>query len=249
MGTDIHLMVEVKDEDGRWRNVVPPAGTRWAEYMERYGGGRRWDFYRDYDSFGVMANVRNGYGFAGVPTGGGFLPIASPRGLPKDADTSAWSAASMRSAGLVPTPEQLEDERDERNLCGWLGWLGDHSFSWLLVSEVLAHDWTKTVTHYGVVRPSTYAKWRDGGGGRPETWCGGVSGSAVRLVSNEEMDAIVATRDAGQERGAGLSYYTSISWTETYRESCSQLLELCEALPGMFGLPADRIRLVFGFDS
>jgi hypothetical protein len=49
MGTDIHCAVEKKQPDGTWKVVDAP-----------------FDDYRNYDSFAILADVRNGHGFAGV---------------------------------------------------------------------------------------------------------------------------------------------------------------------------------------
>lgn len=79
MGTDIHPVVEVRQKDGSWRAVKPPTPR-----YDHEDPCWRWEFDRSYDSFAVMADVRNGYGCAGVDTGNGFVPIAEPRGIPKD---------------------------------------------------------------------------------------------------------------------------------------------------------------------
>ncbi|WP_206689631.1 hypothetical protein, partial [Streptococcus pseudopneumoniae] len=39
---------------------------------------------RNYDLFGIIGNVRNGTGFAGVVLGTGWPSIADHRGLPED---------------------------------------------------------------------------------------------------------------------------------------------------------------------
>ena len=41
------------------------------------------EFYRSYDSFALLADVRNGTGLGGCDTGDGFVPISKPKGLPK----------------------------------------------------------------------------------------------------------------------------------------------------------------------
>jgi len=92
MGTDIHPVVEVR-VDGKWE--------RWARATARL------DSNRNYWSFAVLADVRNGHGFAGHYTGEPVVPIASPRGIPKD------------------SPETHE-------------WLGDHSWSYVTLTELLA---------------------------------------------------------------------------------------------------------------
>lgn len=66
MGTNIHLAAEVF-KDGRWHlaEVDLP-------------------IYRNYRAFFVLADVRNGYTFAGMDSGDPVIPISYPRGFPKD---------------------------------------------------------------------------------------------------------------------------------------------------------------------
>src|SRR5690242_3218591 len=98
MGCDIHPYAEVLTDSG-WRKAdvnVPSDRNYWA--------------------FSVMADVRNGSGFAGCDTGKPVEPISKPRGLP--ADTS-----------IADTDADFEDPA--------YIWLGDHSHSWLLLSELM----------------------------------------------------------------------------------------------------------------
>jgi hypothetical protein len=64
---------------------------------------------RNYRLFAALAGVRNGFGFAGIATHEPIIPIAEPRGLPED----------------------FVNDEDEH--C-----MGDHSFSWLHMSEIVS---------------------------------------------------------------------------------------------------------------
>ncbi|EAF5380719.1 hypothetical protein C2890_14200 [Listeria monocytogenes] len=79
MGCDIHLMVEVKDRKT----------NQWTEYDVADGAIKF--IGRNYNLFGILANVRNGFGFAHIDTGDAFIPISNPRGVPKDASKSYLS--------------------------------------------------------------------------------------------------------------------------------------------------------------
>ena len=109
MGTDIYPVVEVRQGDGPWTAVLPPGECGYSS----------WDFGRSYDSFAVLAGVRNGVGFAGIDTGDGFKPISKRRGLPED--------------------------RHLRNKENY----GEYGHSWLLVSEILAYDWEQKTKKRG----------------------------------------------------------------------------------------------------
>jgi len=172
MGCDIHTHVETR-KDGHWYHH----GWRTKHAVGEYSDGSTkydWDALfddplfigRNYDLFAILANVRNGYGFAGTPTSGGFTPIDMPRGLPDDV-----------------TPE-VKRESD--------GWGVDaHSHSWLLLDELLSFDYDgQTVKQYGVVGPEQYKKFKEQG--RPTAWSANVWGANVVKISNSEMDAVIS---------------------------------------------------------
>lgn len=170
MGCDIHLFCEIK-KDGEWKysgkifknpyfepdkpNEVEEDGFEWnAEYTdEPYHG-------RNYDLFGILADVRNGVGFAGCDRGDGFNPIDEPRGLPDD---------------VSPEIEKKSDD-----------WGGDgHSHSYFTVKELLDYDWTQTTKHRGFVSSAEAAKFRRTGE-KPDSWCGWTNQKNYEQIEWEE---------------------------------------------------------------
>jgi hypothetical protein len=253
MGTDIHLYIERRTATG-WQRVRPTAYTcSWCQ-----GGGKKSDKSgddcywcdgkgttteeygdRNYNLFAMLAGVRNGRGFAGVDTGDGFEPLSEPRGLPDDTSLKNTDDDDYDSPGHI--------------------WLGYHSFSHCTLAEVLAYDYSRTTKHRGIVDSAEYAKWVEfGRKGPPDNWCGGISGGGVKIVSNTELDELIANGTAPTSGSGGpfdhpksangLSYFTRIEWEETYRQSAGaawfEFLEACRPL----GKPED-VRFVFGFDS
>lgn len=170
MGCDIHFYVECKEGE-QWFSA-----DEWTpnKYYEMYRESerpmtveyeRRMYTERNYDLFAILANVRNGRGFAGIKTGEGFKPIALPRGLPADV-----------------SPE-VRGESD--------GWGEDgHSHSWLTVQELLDYDWDQSTTHTGVVDAANYLVWRHEG--KPRAWAGDVAGTRVKHVSAEEIERAIS---------------------------------------------------------
>lgn len=250
MGCDIHLYVE-KRTDGVWRELhqVPPYDCTWCDgkKINRQGDacwrckglGKQtepWD-NRNYDVFAMLADVRNGYGFAGCDTGDGFRPIASPRGLPLDVS------------------KILRVRADEYGADG-------HSHSWLLLSELDRPDYYRQVTiHRGVVTPAAYAKWlAAGANARPDRWCGGVSGRDTHTVNRSDMDHLIRLGvvrtdveeqdyDTQSTHGTdGNHYYTSITWSEPYAASAAGFLRFVRALRELDASP-DDVRIVFWFDN
>lgn len=122
MGTDIHAVAECY-RDGRWHLVEADIPRD-----------------RNYRAFAVLADVRNGYSFAGIGTGDPVTPIDEPRGLPDDL------SPELRAA--------LEQKR-------WL--LGDHSISWVTLEELLAYDLDAPVTFRAYVPQEEAAHLRETG--------------------------------------------------------------------------------------
>ena len=255
MGCDIHLYVERRDPDGSWKRVRCEAWMcPWCngKGKSRTGAACHWcqgagsttkEYHeRNYDLFAMLANVRNGSGFAGCDTGDGFAPLAEPRGLPAD-------------VSITDTEDEDYNNSDHSDRV----WLGDHSFSYCSLAEVLAYDFDRTTKHRGVVNAAEYGAWVETGRkGPPKSYSGGVMGNFVRTVEQPEMDALIrsgrikTTNVKGPfdspKADDGVSYYTTVEWTSTYRESAGKawfaFIEACKPL----GAPED-IRFVFGFDS
>lgn len=165
MGCDIHLYQEQKI-DGSWKST--------DVWSDKYKEGRLSVAYddmvyheRNYNLFSILADVRNGHGFAGVKTGAGFTPISEPRGLPKDVSKQVRSASD--------------------------DWSGDgHSHSWLTVREILDYDWNQKTVLSGWVDVREYQNWKRRG--QPESWCGSIVGGGVRHVTAAEMDAAIEAK-------------------------------------------------------
>jgi len=154
MGTDVHAVWQVKRNKG-WVDVTADS---------------RWEQNRHYFLFSWLADVRNGYGVAGVPTYTPIQPIAEPRGLPPDitVDDHGYYA-----------PEQ---------------WLGDHSHTWLSADEILAAerpDVDGGTIQTGVV---TIEQWRAWDRKSPPEgeWCNGISGPGI-LVAEHPSEVTAAT--------------------------------------------------------
>jgi hypothetical protein len=202
MGCDIHSVAQV-NKDGKWRTVAHRVA----------------DDNRNYDTFAVYADVRNGRGFAGVPTGEGWKPIADPRGIPDDFEI--WEAGH----------------------CGT--YMGDHSHSWLLLSEIRA-AWEaladKQYAVMGIVERSHYRK-TIAKGKTPEEWCGGTSGPDVLIVTEEQVKAGTAP-----ERYSHVSCVWKMDARKRLYLMEKQLQELGWTAEE-YEVAPDQVRLVFGFDS
>jgi hypothetical protein len=129
MGTDIHIAAE-HFIDGKWH-------LAYVDLPE----------YRNYWAFAVLADVRNGYGFAGISKGDPVTPISLPRGLPDDL-----------SQELRAPPDTDDEDYSSKRI-----WLGNHSFSWVTLKELLDYDLDAPMTLRGMVSPESARKYRETG--------------------------------------------------------------------------------------
>lgn len=187
-------------EEKEWREKYPEDYENYVITIEEYCDYMAPECYegwaydgRNYDLFGMLANVRNGWGFAGCDTGDGFKPIAMPKGVPDDA--SDYYLRKVEEWGC-----------------------DGHSHSWLTIRELLEYDWhgqrTKKRGWVGEEEFKVYLEK-----GRPESWSGGVFGGDVIHVTPAQMRAIIEGHVAKEE---GKEYYTQVEWEVSYYESAKK---------------------------
>lgn len=154
MGCDIHMFAEVfNTKTNKW-------------------GLASNDLYceRNYYLFAILADVRNGVGFAGTITGEKKDFISPPKGIPNDV-----------------SPEVQE------SISKWM--VDGHSFSWLSLKELLDFPWSeKTTINYGVLSEEEYNKWDKKS--RPQSYCGAVLGIGIKILSEQEYLSL-KTKDKG----------------------------------------------------
>jgi hypothetical protein len=217
MGCDIHMVAQVRD------------GSTWKtqKFPNKYFG--EWDdepelsprFYNDrnYDAFAILANVRNGSGFAGCDTGDGFEFLSDGRGFPDGFEVTGDSHGGL--------------------------WMGDHSFTWLTLAELESCDWSKTTKQRGWVNGVELKRMRCAEEGIPRSYCGGVSGGQIQHVSTQEIDRRIS-EGWPDERLSKL--YCLLEWEETYAEAAGSFYSEWLPKLRELGQPED-VRIVMGFDS
>ena len=157
MGTDIHAIFQKLDKSAK-----PP---KWVEVDST------WEQDRHYTLFAALANVRNGYGFAGYDTGDAIQPISEPRGLPDDIK------ALTKNGDL---------------------YLGDHSFSHLTAEEML--EWyeggIRMKKTRGVVSKEHYEQWDKTS--EPKYYSSWTSGPNIIVLPSADYESLKAVLSALQ---------------------------------------------------
>lgn len=166
MGTDITMYAEVR-RNKQWAKVgkvfkntyylADRPETEWNTPLTDHPYDDR-----NYDLFAILADVRNGHGFAGCRTSKGFNPIAEPKGLPDD---------------ITPEVAEMLDD--------W-----GYGYSWFTLKELKDYDWNQTAIHVGVLTEEQYKEMKETGE-HPKSWCGGCSGRDIVTVDSSTMDKIL----------------------------------------------------------
>lgn len=209
MGTDIHGVFQ--------RKVF----VTWIDIESAY------DQRRNYQLFAVLADVRNGYGFAGCRTGEHVEPIARPRGLPHDFLCAEDVHPVSSIQHICPRRREWVKEGEPLHV-----WMGDHSHSWLTGTEMLAWK-PPTVVKCGIVSRAAYDAWnRDGA---PDRYCGGIAGPGVVVVDD---NAKAMAEHPGWT-------HVSVEWESNLADELAYFFDEVKQLVAKH----DEIRFVFGFDS
>jgi hypothetical protein len=214
MGTDIHGVFQRHN----------PATNVWEDVESKYEQGRH------YQLFAVLADVRNGTGFAGVRTGEPVNPISNPRGYPADFTLVDNDDHPIVTLNHMDPRRRKYHEADEPMTI----WMGDHSHSWLSGKEMLA--WFKDapkVIKTGLLERPVYEKWDKVS--EPESYCGNAWGANVIIVNNNAIE-MAATPNWMMVR---------CEWEMSLAEELRYFFDEVKRLTDEHG----QIRFVFGFDS
>lgn len=224
MGCDIHIIAEVR-VNGKWEpnqeRVFPnPDYKKDSKHDWEKDEFKCYpESNRSYDWFSILADVRNGYGFAGTLTSEGFNVIAEPRGIPHDAS------------------DQWKKEVKE--------WGSDmHSISWLTISDFDKFDWSQSTVKKGVISLDEYKKLR-GSNQTPNGWCGSVSGKNIRTLSEKEADEFLNKEQEPNEEELYVQYQWSVIYSDWFKWKIKNIIEPLRQLTIKYG----DARICFGFDN
>ena len=207
MGTDIHGVMQAKVND------------KWQDIPHNYPGNRH------YMMFAWLGNVRNGFGFAGVPTHSPLIPLSDCRGFPEDFEM-VNDDHPMDLKNLSAEDQEWRKKYPEDYGSGY--WMGDHSHSWVSGDEVI-NGALPTIEKTGIVSIEEY---RALNGASPESYCGGIHGPGVVVAPSPEE-----IRDE--------TTHVGVSWDSPIAEELDYFIVEIRRLSAEHG----EIRFVFGFDS
>jgi len=259
MGCDIHMFAE-KKVNGKWEQVgkifenpyysedrestVDQDGFEWNPKLTNQPYKAR-----NYDLFAILADVRNGRGFAGVNTGEGFNPISSPKGLPKDI-----SKELLNEEICAVGKDDLELSDLQRWVeKGYSKWVEEnisctnpdyHSHSWFTLKELKDYDWHQITMKRGTISLNQYKKLKENGGS-PDGWSGSVGGENVITIDENSADLFLEGKLPDL---VGKNIYVDYHWAITYSDHAQHFIT--DTIPTLeaLGEPED-VRIVFWFDN
>lgn len=215
-----------------------------------------WFSDRNYRLFAMLADVRNGRGFAGCDTGDRLEPIAAPRGVPFDA-----------------SPEYKEE------VDGW--GVDGHSHTYFTVAELRTYFSAKMGEQFlerGCIsgqQAEALMEKRE----NPNSWSGDIMGRGIRVIPLDEygnlrtlvehtpdgMSGVLARNEARLPlnkapewfrrkyppdefvKADGYRVYVRATWPGGYNDDAGRFLKLLDELE-TFGA-ADDLRIVCFFDN
>jgi len=211
MGTDIHALVRVVKNGKEVRRVEVP------------------DIFldRDYDFFAVLANVRNGVGFA-----------LSERYTNK---AKFYSDERGFPDGFEPPIYENETYFEKGH------WAGYHDFGYVTLSELVSNYKfaIQTVERVGIFTLDEYTKKLRGD--TDYGWCGGVSGNKVIILEGQDISLSFISELAKLEHNTNKIIHIKHRWeAQPFKEKIDELIKF-------LGLCKKEIdeesQFIFGFDS
>lgn len=228
---------------------------------------------RNYDLFAVLADVRNGRGFAGVRTGERITPILEHFGE-KHVETEGEHVYETWTRGV---PEDAS-KRWKKYVKRW--GMDLHSTSWLTLEELERGPWDQRQIKAGYVDAAQYEAIRQSGfTTTPDNWSEDVGGGGITNYTADDWEALGeparrAAVESDKEGGWFATHYVYHQWEVSLADSIGWFLEhtipeLTRNAPRVGRLddkeiwqqlhrgeiedprPIDKtaIRIVFGFDN
>ncbi len=236
MGCDIHPVVQVR-VSGQWQDVS--LGSDRSERSEHPVATQ------DYEVFSVLADVRNQWD---------IVPIGSCRGVPYDFQVVEGFHPCLDHSGKV-----LEERTgssgvswslsDAMDACQDCIWMGEHSYTWVSLQELLDYNWDAIVHEKMTVLWVHYVKWVQAGRqGFPQEWCASASGSNVVVVAEAELPSVPIEELHNVKVEYGKQVYVKTQTALPLSYICGHFCQ--DVIPWLQTLgESNDVRIVMGSDS
>lgn len=217
MGCDIHGVYQVK-KDGDWKTV------------------REIEHNRNYDTFAILANIRNGRGFAGSDTGDSLPFIQEDRGFPKD--FSIYEDEYHSPSGLTeytPNSDQI--------------WMGDHSHGWVTLKEVcefIEKYKNNTILKRAIVKEYEHKRLLKTGE-RPNRSYFAENNTKTEVLTQKEYQFLSSLGSLPEKK----EIFVQHEWSEDLLEATyiPQIKLDMDNISEEYEVDQNDVRMVFGFDS
>lgn len=227
MGTDIHMFAERKIGYGEKKWASMPVPEKFTE--------------RNYRFFAALANVRNGFGFAGVTTHSPIVPITDNRGFPEDISSFGDKWSSFYNS--------VDCDEHEENLIEQHGFdsPGDHSAGYATLKEIKEFD-RPIVKMTGQLPWEKYIEWKESGDNSPHEWCGSCSGNNVVHLSESDLDNM---KSQVENLEKGKIVYVVADWDAPLLNDSfmDELIAWMQSYVSEYQGSDEDVRLIFNFDS
>lgn len=193
-------------------------------------------FERHYLLFSWLADVRNGSGFAGIPTYTKIKPLSLPRGLPEGFKMDENDNHPNNRFEILPSSyrefyNSLLTGSDIATPDDMNIWMGYHDFSWLTADEILngipLND-EVIILRTGVIDLETYKTWD---GHQPKDWVGDIWRTDVVISLPNEITSETT--------------HVRVEWFISLKQEIQYFIDEVQRLKYLYG----EVRFVFGFDS
>jgi hypothetical protein len=258
MGTDIHIRIEVKEND-KWERIpyISSCGDEFDAHYDTQEELKVFSFDnfiampscfngRYYHLFAVLADVRNGRGFGSSEISDPWPTPISPRGIPEDI---SFPETEDKWYELEHYTSNKGTEYDV--------FCGEHNFSWITLEELKNFPWDRVRRYEKAVIPYEYwIKWKEDESERPRLYCHDAFGPHVRILEINEIEPFIFSGNfevlrawiETQLKKSFDSIYIRDKWLSSVREATYNwpglIIPLLEDIA-----QARSLRLLISFDS
>jgi hypothetical protein len=257
MGTDIHMAVEVRNDEGEWEFVPGPIidcilcdgtgmKTAWEMGVKVHSATEKcmWCcttpddeqdlFDREYTLRRYVAPGKRRDTWYSDRNYVVFAILGNVR--------NGHGFAGVYTHDPIPYISSDRGIPDDATTQALAELSGDHSATWCTLAEIMDYPWRAPMHRGGVVTLEEYQRCRIAGE-RPSSWSAGITGHGIVTVSPRDADAILA----GDLRAIAEKVHVQYEWDDTLGDTTRYFLDRMKMLAMEVG--EHDCRLIMDFDS